>query len=187
MGLEARIGVEITDTMAILEWMIPQAADTINRFFSGDDGRTACYRVRHKIFHGKVFEFGEQVLAKPKRSNKQVKKKGALEPRFHDATWVGYNDRSNDHIVVLKEGGPAIRVRTVRPKAEGERWSPIAIKDIVATPDMYNPKDDSQKDPRSGRGTRGLDFCASGGQLLPKQCVRHEPGLNRNFRINNRI
>ena len=47
-------------------------------------------------------EFGEQVLAKPKMRNKQVKKKRALEPRFHDPTWVGYNDRSNEHIVVLK-------------------------------------------------------------------------------------
>ena len=28
---------------------------------------------------------------------------------------------------------------------------------------------------------------ASGGQLLPKQCVRHELGLSRNFRFNNRI
>ena len=75
MGSEARIGVEITDTMAILEWMIPQAADTINRFLKGDDGRTAYYRVRHKNFHGMVFEFGEQVLAKPKRGNKQAKRK----------------------------------------------------------------------------------------------------------------
>ena len=152
LGLEARIGVEITDTMAILKWMIPQAADTIHNFFVGDDGRTAYLRVRHKNFYGEVYEFGEQVLAKPQRSNKQVKKKGALEPRFHDATWVG--------IVVLKEGGPAIKVR--RPKAEGERWSAIAIKDILATPDMPNPKDDSQKDPRSERNTRGLDFGASG-------------------------
>ena len=40
----------------------------------------------------------------------------------------------------------------------------------MATPDMPNPKDDSQKDPRSERNTRGLDFGASGGQLLPKQC-----------------
>ena len=121
------------------------------------------------------------------RSNKQVKKKGSLEPSFHDATWVGYNDRSNEQIVVLKEGGPAIKVRTVRPKAEEERWSAIAIKDIVATPDMPNPKDDSQKDPRSDRSTGGLDFGASGGQFLPKQGVRHELDLNRNFRINNRI
>ena len=41
VGLEARIGVEITDTMAILEWMIPRAADATNRFLVGDDGRTA--------------------------------------------------------------------------------------------------------------------------------------------------
>ena len=52
---------------------------------------------------------------------------------------------------------------------------------------MPNPKDDSQKDPRSERNTRGLDFGASRGQFLPKQGVRHEPGLNRNFRINNRF
>ena len=75
----------------------------------------------------------------------------------------------------------------MRPKAEGERWSAIAIKEIVATPDMPNPKDDCQKDPRSERNTRGLDFGASGGQFLPKHGVRHEPGLNRNFRINSRI
>ena len=41
------------------------------------------YIVRHKNFHGKVHEFGEQVLAKPKRSNKQVKKKGAKISRCH--------------------------------------------------------------------------------------------------------
>ena len=81
-----------------------------------------------------MYEFGEQVLAVPKRSNKQVKKERGFGARFHDAKCVGYNDRSNEHIVVLKEGSPAIKVRTVRPKAEGERSSAIAIKDIVATP-----------------------------------------------------
>ena len=187
MGLEARIGVEITDTMAILEWMIPQAADTMNRFLVGDDGRSASYRIRHKNFYGKVYEFGEQVLAKAKRATRRSKRKGALEPRFHDDTWVGHNDRSNEHIEVLKEAGPAIKVRTVRAEANGERWSAIAIKDIVATPDVPNPKKDSQKDPKSECNTRGLDFGASGGQFLPKQGVRHEPGLNRNFTINNRI
>ena len=84
LGLEARHGVEITDTMAISERMIPQAADTINRFLVGDDGRTAYYRVRHKNFHGKVVEFGEQVLAKPKRSNKQKERSfGAKISRCH--------------------------------------------------------------------------------------------------------
>ena len=89
--------------------------------------------------------------------------------------------------MVLKDGGPAVKVRTVRPKAEGDRWSAIAIKEIVATPDAPNPKDESQKDLRSERNTRGLDFGATGGQHLPRQGVRHEPGLSRNFRISNRV
>ena len=78
VGQETIIGVEIADTMAILEWMIPQA---------GDDGCTAYYRVRHKNVRGKVCEFGEQVLAKPKRSNMQVKEREALEPRSRCAMW----------------------------------------------------------------------------------------------------
>ena len=187
LGLEARTGEEITETMAILEWMIPHAADTVNRFLVGNDGRTAYYRVRHKNFHGKVYEFGEQVLAKPKRSTKKIQRRGALDPRFHDATWVGYNDRSNEHIVVLKNGGPAIKVRTVRPRSEGDRWSVGAIKEVVATLDAPNPKDESQTDLRSERNTKGLDFGVSGGHQLPRQRVEREPGLVRNFRINNRI
>ena len=89
--------------------------------------------------------------------------------------------------MVLKEDGAAINVRTVRSKAEGERWSAIAIKDIVAKPDMLNRKDDTQEDSRSERNTRGLDFGASGRRFLPMQGVRHEAGLNRNFRIKSRI
>ena len=55
-----------------------------------------------RVSMAKVYEFGEQVLAKPMRS-KQAKKKGALEPRFHEATWVGYNNRSNSYIMVLRQ------------------------------------------------------------------------------------
>ena len=164
----ARIGVEITDTMATLEWMIPQVTDTVNSFLVGDDGHIAYYRVRHKNFHGKVFEFGEQVLATPKRSNKQVKKKGALEP--------GYNDRSNEH----NRGSERRRSSNQGQDIEGERCSATAIKDIVA--DMPSPKD-----PRSERKTRGLDFGASRWQFLARQGVRHVLGLNRNLRSHNRV
>ena len=86
LGLEARIGVEITDTMAILDWMIPQAADTINRFLVGDDGRTAYYRVRHKNFHGKVFEFGEQGVGQAQEEQQTGQKErsfGAKISRCH--------------------------------------------------------------------------------------------------------
>jgi len=187
LGLEARIQREVAKTEAILEWMIPHAADTVNRFLLGMDGRTAYYRVHLKNFSGKTFEFGEQVLAKPKRSNKALKKAGALEAKFHDATWVGYNARSNEHVVILQKGGPAIKVRTVKPKMQGDRWCADAIAEIAATPDAPNPHDDSQRDLRSERHTRGLDFSARGGHKLPEQRAQHEPGLKRNFRIGERL
>jgi hypothetical protein len=187
LGLEARIKKEVVHE-PILEWMIPQAADVINRFLVGTDGRTARYRVHLENFNAKTFEFGEQVLAKPKRSNKAIRKKGrTLDASFHDATWVGYNTRSSEHIVVLKDGRPAIEVRTVKTKAESERWNAEAIEQVAATPDIPNPKDDAQRDLRSERNARGLDFGARGGRKLAEPRVQPEPGLKRNFRISDRL
>ena len=57
---------EVVNTEPILEWMIPHASDVINRFLVGSDGRAAHYRARLKNFNAKTFEFGDQVLAKPK-------------------------------------------------------------------------------------------------------------------------
>ena len=75
----------------------------MNRFLVGDDGRAAHYRVRRNKYYVKKYEFGEQVLAKPGGGTNR-----ALEPpRFHFATRVGYNDRSNKHIVVVKAVGPS--------------------------------------------------------------------------------
>ena len=187
LGLEARIKKEVDVNSEILEWMIPHAADCINKYLVGKDGRTAHYRVHLKNFSGKVFEIGEQVLAKPKRSNKKIKKRQALDARFHDATWVGFDARSNEHVVILGNGGPAIKVRTVKPRPEGDKWSAEAIEAIVATPDVPNPKDETQRDLRSERNTKGLDFGAKGGHELPRQRTQHEPGLTRNFRIGNRL
>ena len=80
-------------------------------------------RAHVKGFSGKTFEFGEQVLAKPKRTSKAIRRsRNLLEARFNDAAWFGFNARSNEHIVVLKDGGPALKARTVKPKSASERW-----------------------------------------------------------------
>ena len=186
LGLEARIGEEVQVDRPILEWMIPHAGQTINRFQVGEDGRTAHYRLHMKNFGGKTFEFGEQVLAKPKRRHKLIRHK-TLDAKFREATWVGYAGRSAEHLVVLQEGGPAIKVRTVRPRPTSERWSAEAIKQVVATPDAPNPKDPNQTVTKSERETKGLDFGAKGGQDLPKQRVQMQPDLKREFRITERL
>ena len=74
LALEARVKSKLDNRCAIMEWIIPHAAAVINRFLIGRDGRTAHYRIHEKTFHGKVIEFGEQILAKPMRNKKTQRK-----------------------------------------------------------------------------------------------------------------
>ena len=170
----------------VLEWMIPHAAQTINRFQIGEDGRTAHYRLHLKNFGGKTFEFGEQILAEPKRKSRQVRQK-TLDAKFREATWVGYSGRTAEHMVILPAGGPAIKVRTAKSRPSSERWNAKTIKCVIATPDAPNPKDPNHMDPWSERETLGLDFGAKGGQDLPKQRVQPEEEMTRDFRITERL
>ena len=153
-GLESRIKANIGGNPLVFEWIIPHASDCISRFLVGKDGRTPHSRICNKHLSGKTFEFGEQVLAKPKRGKRETRKQ-SMKSKWHDGTWAGFGDRSHEHIVVLTSGGPAIKVRTVRPKAESERWRAEEITAIVATPDAQNPKDPQQECPRAERDTRG--------------------------------
>ena len=138
LGLEYRIKKDIPPNSPILEWMVPHAAFVINKFLVGKDGRTPHYRIYNRNFGAKTYEISEQVMVKPKRRRKDNKKR-SLAARCVEATWTGFETRSNEHFVILKDGGPAIKVRTVKPRAEGDRWSADAIFKIMATPDAPNP------------------------------------------------
>ena len=142
--------------------MIPRAAKTIDRFQIGEDGRTA------------------------KRESRQVRQK-TLDAKFREATWVGYSGRTAEHVVILPEGGPAIKVRTAKTKPSSERWNVEAVKCVTATPDAPYPKDPNQIDPRSERETLGQDFGAKGGQDMPKPRVQPEEKMKRDFRITVRL
>ena len=61
------------------------------------------------ISEGRYLSLGNKSWRNPKRSNKSLKKRRALEANFHEATCVGYTARSNEHIVILSKGGPAMR------------------------------------------------------------------------------
>ena len=81
-----------------------------------------------------------------------------------DSTWIGYDIKTNEHLVVLENGGPAIRVRTVKPKPQGERWNAQSVREVAATVLHPNPKDDSQEEPRVERDTRGSGHERRGGE-----------------------
>ena len=141
---------------------MPHAPDCINRYLVGRDSRTAHYRVNLRDFQGGVYEFGEQVFAKPKRKRKSQRKKPMVS-KWYEGTWVGYDEASHEHVVIIDGEGPAIKVRTVKPRMESQRWSAAKIKEIKATPDAPNPRDVSQMAPKHERETKGLDFGAEGG------------------------
>ena len=65
--MEKRIRTQVDIERPLIEWILPHAADVINWFLVGSDGKTPYYRIHHRWFKAAVFEFGEQVWAKPLR------------------------------------------------------------------------------------------------------------------------
>ena len=89
-------------------------------------------------WRGRLLEFGEQVLAKltkPKPQSRMARKAG---PKFVQATWLGINERTGEHLVVARNG-KAFRIRTVKRRSEQLRWQKEAIQAIVATPRRPDP------------------------------------------------
>ena len=181
LGLEARLGVNIGIKEPIVEWVMQHAASLLNKFHIGVDGRTAHFRVHHKNFNGKTFEIGEQVLAKPKRKIRGDKR--SVKTRWIQGTWVDWDDRTGEHIVVL-ESEQAVRVRTARPVTEGERWNAAKVLAIKATPNKPNPRQAEQRDPLPARDAVRADDNVHG-QDLPEARVRE--GEHRDFRITGSI
>ena len=182
IGLEQRIKTKVETDWRVLEWIAEHAGNTINKFLMGHDGKTPYHRIMGRPSSKAIMEFGEQVLAKPLRSIKSRRKK-SLKSKWVFGTWVGATSRSSEHLVILREGGAAIRVRSVKRRPEDERWCAQAIKDIVASPKAPNPKDKNQGDVMPERLTRDADPGGASGEALPDVIV-HEPEVRaRDFKI----
>ena len=103
-----------------MEWITELAGELLSRGQVGKDGRTAYFRLYGRNSAMAVLEIGEQVMAKPLRGRKSQKKL-SLKERWVFATWVGIDAETNEHVVVIGEGGAAIRVRTVKRRERKER------------------------------------------------------------------
>ena len=129
---------------------------------------------------------GEQFCDFPRRKKKTARTM-SLATKRREATCVGFDNLSHEHLVVLAKGDMALKVSTVNSRAELERWSQDAIYNVVATPDGPNPKDPSQQVPRGVCETNGAETEGDGGHRLPKAPVRHQEGFVRDFRITDKI
>ena len=146
LGLEARLGVELTDKDAIMEWIYVHAPFLITRYSLGHDGMTPWERLTGSKWHRPAVEMGEVVLAKlaTRRSGKiQSKRKRKLAAKSIKAVWVGQVSRTGEHIVV-GPSGDAVRCRTVFRVPAEERWNKELVLAISGTPRVPAP---TRKDP----------------------------------------
>ena len=104
LALESRLKVPIKTHWYVLNAMLEHACYLINRCLRGSDGKVPVGRLRGYESSRPIIEFGEQVWAKPMRTNAWVRK-APLESKWAAGTWVGINPKTGEHLVILSEGG----------------------------------------------------------------------------------
>ena len=181
IGLEFRLKEKVESQWPIMEWIGEHACVLLDRYQVGHDGKVPYQRRMGKVSEKPMIEMGEQVLAKPMRARK-TNKKLSLRQRWVDATWVGVDRKTNEHLVVLDDGGPAIRVRTVNRKPMTVRWNADKVKKVRARPRNPNPKDEDQQETLPERLTRGMEIGENGDKIEPVG-KKPEAVKGRDFRI----
>ncbi len=127
-AFESKLGVKLRRDHPISAWLVIHAANVINRFRVGNDGRTAYQRVTGKKFEKEVVEFGEVVWAIRPKSRGVTK----WDYRWYEGIWVGVVNRSGEHVVLTEEG--AARTPHVRRKPEDERWRSRILDKVKGVP-----------------------------------------------------
>ena len=144
-GLEQRIEMKIDTSWKVVEWMGELAPTFINQCLVGHDRKTPYARLMGKNSSKDIVEIGEKVLAKISLG-RQSQRKQALQTRWKEAVWVGIVKMSNEHTVVLEDGGHAVRCRTIKSRPKDARLDGKTILGIVATPRKPNSSESDKEE-----------------------------------------
>ena len=99
-NLEARIGVRVSEELAIVPWLVIHSARTFNRFSVGPDGLTPYRRWKGKDFRRDIAEFGEVVMySKPGTCSRDK-----FDCRWERGIWLGVRDESGEIIIGTPDG-----------------------------------------------------------------------------------
>jgi hypothetical protein len=101
LDLEQRINTRVEVSWTIFEWLVEFAADVINKFVIGSDGRTAYERVKGKKHHGEFVRFCSYVMY---RVAGKVEG-GLMTERWMPGLWLGKRFHTDEHIVMNFDSG----------------------------------------------------------------------------------
>ena len=127
-ALEARLGQKITSSHPGLPWLVMHAANTLNRYAMGQDGRTAYHRLSGKKFNQEVVEFGEEVWY----MHPGITGKHKLDNRWSSGVWLGMRERTNESIIGTSEG--CLKARSIKRRPEALRWEKTQWDNLQGVP-----------------------------------------------------
>ena len=138
LDIERRVSAQIEVTSVAFAWLVEYAADMVNKFLLGKDGRSAYHRLKGYGYSCEIMPFGSLVLF---RVSGKVQG-GLMTERWHDGIWLGKRFNTEEHLIA-REDGTIIRARSIRPrnmeltkdmldKITGAPWQPsgtVSAKD----------------------------------------------------------
>ena len=127
--------MEIKPKDVISQWMKRWAAMLRSRFVVGRNGRTVYERRKGRKCTTPVAPFGERVLYKEIRENKDRTNK--FDNEWKEGVWLGHARQSNVTLIGTKDG--VVRAYAVSRREEGSQWSGEVIREMRGTPGRPNP------------------------------------------------
>ena len=131
MALEHNIGKPISFRSKVSEWLTSWTTTSLNRYWVGEDGKTAMQRATGHQCNITIAEFGEQVHWKRSVSHNSKKAKSLWE----EGTFLGLRERTGE-IYVATSDDEVHKCRTMRSRIKSERWNTdrvLGVKSSVAS------------------------------------------------------
>ncbi len=113
LAVETRIKAKLPCVHPMMAWLVEHAADVLNRYCIGKDGRTPYQRLKGRKFVGHMLEFGCPVMFRV--SGKVAG--GVMQERWFPGIWVGKKLHTDEHLI-MKEDGLVVRSRAVRENSQ---------------------------------------------------------------------
>ena len=118
LSLESKLGFQLEDSDPVLAWLPRHAADVINRYRVGVDGKTPEQRRTGKVWRKPALEYGERVFFREALGG--ATRKNALAVVTQEGRYIGHHGRSGALLVLTSEG--VKRGTSFRRVPSSEKW-----------------------------------------------------------------
>jgi hypothetical protein len=127
LALENKVGIRFPAVRPIMSWIAKHAADMINQFHVGPDGKTSNEIIKGEKYTRSLVEFGENIFF---RRGKLSKNK--LEARWGGGIFLGTEWRTRAAHVGAKEG--VLEAHGIRRVPQEARWNADLVQAVKGFP-----------------------------------------------------